>query len=296
MVIHSVHRPGACGGAIQAGGLTRTYRLHLPPSYDETKPISLILAFHGGGGQGRGMEKLSGFSILSDLNGFVVVYPDAFGRHWNDDRGIQAIRSHRLNIDDVGFISVLIEKLMQTYNIDPKRIYATGISNGGFFCQRLACQLSHKIAAIAIVASLLPENFPSICKPMRPISVLIISGTKDPFVPWKGGNVGVWPINRGKVLSVYDTVRYWATQNSCSLSPVITGEVDKDPQDGIRVRQEAYSQGKAGTEVILYAIEGGGHTWPGGPQYLPERIIGKTSRDIKASEVIWDFFVKHPME
>ncbi|MCJ7744103.1 MAG: hypothetical protein MUO99_06035, partial [Dehalococcoidales bacterium] len=101
---------------------------------------------------------------------------------------------------------------------------------------------------------------------------------------------------RGRILSVPDSVKYWVTYNQCSATPVITMEADTDPQDGTRVREEVYGQGKDGTEVILYAIEGGGHTWPGGLQYLSEVIIGRTSRDIDANAVIWDFFKRHSLK
>ena len=291
---HIVHRTGTSEEIIQVNDIKRSYLLHLPSSYSKEKQIPLVLAFHGGGGQGKGMERLTGFSSLSDLNSFIVVYPDALWKQWNDGREVKEIRSQRENIDDVSFVSALIDRLEQVYSLDPRRIYATGISNGGFFSQRLACELSNKIAAIAVVASSLPRNLSS-CKPERPVSVLIISGTNDPLVPWEGGGIGLGLRNHGQVLSAYDTVKYWATQNSCSLSPETNWMLDKDPNDGIRVRKEVYGQGSHGTEVVLYAVEGGGHTWPGSIQYLPRWIIGRLSMDIDASEIVWDFFLKHPM-
>lgn len=279
-------------------GLERTYRSHIPPSYDKSKPLPLLIALHGGGGTGEGMEKLTlgGLNKLSDQEGFLVVYPDGIEKHWNDGREEVRYRAHREKIDDVGFISALIDHLVAERNIDKKRIYATGISNGAMMSFRLACELSEKIAAIAPVAGAIPENLPTRCLPSRPISVLMISNTEDPMVPWEGGEIRFGRQRFGKVLSVTETVKYWATHNQCSSSPIITWEPDKDSKDGTRVRKESYNQCKEGTEVVLYAIEGGGHTWPGGQQYLPTWMVGKTSKDIDTNEVIWDFFKKHKID
>jgi len=278
-------------------GIERTYRIHIPPSFDKAKPIPLLIILHGGGGSHEKMEKLtlSGFDVLSDKEGFVAVYPDGVENHWNDGRENVRYRAHREKIDDVGFIAGLIEHLAKELNVDKKRIYVTGISNGAMMSYRLACELSEKITAIAPVAGALPENLSS-CSPSRAVSVLIMNGAEDPLVPWQGGEIRLGRLKLGKVLSVTETVKRWVNQNQCSPSPAVTWELDKDPQDGTRVRRETYNQCREGTEVALYAIVNGGHTWPGGYQYLPESFIGKTCRDIDANEVIWNFFKKHTIK
>jgi polyhydroxybutyrate depolymerase len=119
------------------------------------------------------------------------------------------------------------------------------------------------------------------------------SNTEDPLVPWGGGEIRFGRQKFGKVLSVLESVKFWTTHNQCSSPSNITWEPDRDPKDGTRVRKELYNQCRESSEVVLYGIEGGGHTWPGGDQYLPEWMIGKTSRDIDANEVIWDFFKRH---
>lgn len=259
--------------------------------------MPLLIVLHGGGGTGEKMEKLTrgGFNTLADREDFIVVYPDGVEKHWNDGREVQSWRSHRENIDDVGFISALIDHLSEELNIDKKRVYAVGISNGGMMSQRLACDLTEKITAIGVVASSMSENLSMVCKPTTPISVLIISGTEDPLVPFEGGDIGFGRLKLGRVLSVDETVRFWVDHNKCSSPPEIMWEPDRDPQDGTRVRKEVYGQCSDGTDVILYVIEGGGHTWPSGYQYLPESIIGKTSKDIDANETIWNFFKGHSM-
>jgi polyhydroxybutyrate depolymerase len=283
--------------SIPYGGLERSYRIHIPPSYDKARLFPLLIALHGGGGTGKKMEKLTfeGFNKLSDREGFIVVYPDGVEKHWNDGRENVSYRAHREKIDDVGFLSALIDHLGDQYNIDLKRVYVTGISNGAMMSFRLGCELSKKITAIAPVSGAMPENLPSRCAPSRPMPVLMICNTEDRLVRWEGGDIRFGRKNFGRALSVPETVNYWVHHNQCSSPPTISTEPDRDPKDGTRVRKELHHPCRDGSEVVLYAIEGGGHTWPRGHQYLPEWIVGKTSRDMDANEVIWDFFKNYKM-
>jgi len=250
---------------------------------------------HGGGGTGYGMPRFTGFNAIADRENFIVVYPDGIEKHWNDGREPKRYRTHIENTDDVGFISALIDELSSELNIDTGRIYVTGISNGGMMSHRLACELSERIAAFSPVVSNLPVSMLKVWNPSRPMPALIINGTDDPLVPWEGGDIRLGIMKLGEVLSVADTVKFWTTMNRCSSSPIVTELPDKDPNDGTTVRKEIYAGCSDGAEVVLYTIEGGGHTWPGGIQYLPESFIGKTSREFNASEVIWQFFKEHPM-
>jgi polyhydroxybutyrate depolymerase len=278
-------------------GLERTYRLHVPPFYDKSKPMPLLIVLHGGGGTGERMEKLTqgGFNKLSDRESFLVVYPDGIEKNWNDGRENVNYRAHRDNIDDVGFISSLIEHLADEYPMDKKRVYVTGISNGAMMSFRLACELAEKLAAVAPVAGAMPETLPSRCSPSRQIPVLMISNTDDRLVPWKGGDIRFGRKTFGRVLSVPKTVKYWVNHNQCSSSPTVSTGPDRDPVDGTRVRKESYNRCRESSEVVLFAVEGGGHTWPGGYQYLPEWIVGRTSKDIDANGVIWNFFKNHEL-
>lgn len=278
--------------SITVDGLTRTYIVHVPPSYDEMTPTPVVLVFHGGGGSAQRMVNFTGFNALSDQEGFIVVYPNGVDNHWNDGRGVQKYRAQRENIDDVKFVSLLLDHLMQEYTIDETRVYAAGISNGAMMSCRLACELSERIAAIAMVAGAMSDALSVYCSPLRPVSVLVISGTDDPLVLWEGGNIQFGRQNLGSTLSVPDTVMYWVTRNNCLGTPTVTWLPDIY-DDGTTVWKEVYSHGEEHTEVVLYAIEGGGHTWPGGPQYASKRIIGRTCYDIDATEVIWQFFSEH---
>ena len=278
------------------GGLKRTYLIHLPQHYNKNSQKSLVIVLHGGGGNGRGMIRLTNFNNVADKEGFIVVYPDGIDKHWNDGRegSETSHKAHIDQIDDVGFISVLIDKLTVELNIDKRRVYVCGISNGAMMTYRLGCELTQKIAAIAAIAGNMPKSL--VCsKNLQQIPVLIISGTDDPLMPFNGGNI-TGPFGNkklGQVLSLKETVVFWTKFNNCSLSPMFSYEPDKDPDDGTRVRKEIYRGDTNSSEVVVYIIEKGGHTWPGGYQYLPEKLIGKTSKDINATELIWDFFKTH---
>ncbi len=279
--------------------LERTFHIHLPTSYNKKEQLPLVIALHGRGGNGESMILVTrkGFDRLADTDRFIVVYPDGIELNWNDGRMDEEAndRAHSENIDDVGFISALIDLMITDYNIDPNRVYVTGISNGAIMSYRLACELSNKITAIAPVDGNIPHLLVSGCLPSKPVSLLAINNVNDPLVPFEGGEIygHFHRVKLGKVLSVNESIGFWVNHNKCSTTPVVTEEPDRDPKDGTRVTRKEYINQNDGTEVILYTVDGGGHTWPGGFQYLPAWVIGKTSRDIDANEVIWTFFKKH---
>ncbi len=278
----------SCSNAdtITVEGLERSYIIHLPKNFDKTKPAALVIALHGGGGKAEGMNKLTGLNDVSDKYGFVVVYPDGIKKQWNDGRNDFHLNE---NIDDVKFISVLIDTLKALYNIDSNRIYVTGISNGGIMSFRLACELSNKVAAAAPVAASMPESPAYKCNPSRPVPMMIIFGDEDPLVPFNGGDISIMGFSkRGKVISVKESVNYWVSFDGCSNIPE-TSQID-NANDDTKAIKSVYKSGKNNSEVVYWLIKGGGHTWPGGLQYLPKAIIGRTSQEINASEEIWKFF------
>ena len=267
---------------LKSGGDLRNYWLVRPEGIEKTKPAPLLMVLHGSAGSGEDMMTVTrrGFERLADKEKFVVVYPDALERRWNDQGG---------TVDDVGFLLAIVDKLVADGLVDKNRIYVAGISNGGMMAQRLACEQADRIAGIATVAGGLPEPLQATCKPARALPVLVIQGTEDPIVPWSGGAVAGFE-DFGKVLSARETAKFWAANNRCGDGGVIAAEPDRDPKDGTRVKMEVFASCPAGAAVKLAAVEGGGHTWPGGYQYLPERFIGRTSQDVDANMLIWDFF------
>ncbi len=277
-------------GSINHNGLNRTFLFYLPTSYKIKNQIPLIIALHGGGGSGQKMIKLTrgGFNLLAEKEGFIVVYPDGIKNHWNDSRKDMTLEDVE-NIDDVGFMSSLIDYFIEKFGVDPNKIYVTGVSNGAMMSYRLAIELSNKISAIAAVAGNLPFDQINLNPPKKAIPILIINGTDDPIMPYNGGYINRQK-ERGKVLSTFETVKYWVKLNNCNPSADISYLPDTDIKDGTRVRKEVYLNDSNIPMVVLYAIEGGGHTWPGGLGYFPEKIIGKTCNDIDANKEIWSFF------
>jgi len=196
-------------------GLQRSYIVHLPISYNSSRQWPLVIVLHGGGSEAWTMNLLTDFNALSDIEGFVIVYPEGYENGWNDGRGAPGIKSQAESIDDVAFVSSLIDNLILDLNVDKKMVYATGISNGGIMSNRLGCELSDKIAAIASVAGNIPQETVSKLSPSRAVSVLIISGTEDPVVPFNGGDVSPMSLKLGKVISVADTVKFWISKDGC---------------------------------------------------------------------------------
>lgn len=268
-------------------GIPRTYCLHLPQAYAELQSVPLVIALHGGGGDGPKTARLTGFNALADREGFIVVYPEGINHHWNDGRLPDRIA------DDVGFISALLDKLQAEYRIDPTRVYVTGPSNGAMMTYRLAYEMTGRIAAAAPVIGSIPLGLKDRCRPSGPMPMLIINGDADPLVPYGGGEVRVGRQRLGRLISTDDTIQFWVAQNGCTATPSVADLPDKDTSDGATVTRSMYTSPASDKEVILYRVRGGGHTWPGGPQYLPKWIVGTVCRDFNASEIIWEFFQRH---
>jgi polyhydroxybutyrate depolymerase len=272
---------------IEVGGLTRTYHVHVPPGLDGA-PAPLVLVFHGGGSNGPATERLTRFTALADREGFVVALPDSVGHNWNDGREIARSQAHRDHVDDVAFVAALLDTLAPQRAIEPRRVYATGISNGGIFTHYLAAHLAGRIAAIAPVVGGIADPPEAWLRPERPVSVLILQGTSDPLVPYHGGPVA---FGRGRIIDTEDAARRWAGLNGA-------GAPRQEPMPGGEGRcggvRTVFPGGRDGTEVTLVRLDGGGHTWPGGAQYLPALLIGRVCRDFDATRVIWEFFKAHP--
>ena len=257
----------------------RHYELFVP---SDTPGMPLVIVLHGNGGTGRQIERHTSFDRIAAREHFVVVYPDAVDRHWNDGRP-----EVDNGVDDVAFIASLIDEIATKHAIDRKRVYVTGMSNGGIMSYRVACDLADRIAAIAPVTGNLPAAIR--CEPRVPVSVLAINGTEDPLVPYAGGTVGR---NRGSVLSAALSTAHFATHAGCGPATGTVDEPDANPADGSRTRRTSYAC-PAPVTVELLTLDGAGHTWPGGSQYLPKLLIGGTSRDFDGAERIWDFFSMH---
>ena len=273
--------------SITFGGVARNFIVYLPSGYNNSGKMPLIFAIHGGSGTPEGMINIANFKPIADRDKFVLVYPEGVQKNWNDGRPTVP---NQLGINDVGFFNQMCDYMINNYSVDGKKIYATGISNGGFMSTRLGCELSNRIAAIAVdAATMEAKTIAPNCNPGRPVPALYIHGTTDPLVPFLGGQMTAGGTAGGTILSHFQVIEKWVALNGCNTTPTITDLPDIS-NDGTTIKQRVYTGGTTGSEVVSYVILNGGHTWPQGYQYLNEAIIGKTSQDMNACEVIWTFF------
>ena len=258
---------------LMSGGVSRTANVHVPVSYDPTKPTAVVLNFHGFTSDAGQQALLTGMTPKADAEGFVVVYPQGLNDSWN--AGACCGMSASSQVDDVAFVGDLLDALEAQLCVDAKRVYATGMSNGGFLSHRLACELSDRIAAVAPVAGVL--GVPS-CNPTRAMPVMHFHGTLDPLVPYNGDAALGF-------ISVPDTFGGWGTRDGCTGSPVETYRNNDS-------HCSTYESCGAAATVTLCTVDGGGHTWPGG---LPVPSLGYTTTNLSATDAMWAFFTKHPL-
>jgi len=283
--------PGDHQRSITVNNWNRHYLVHVPPGYNSSQPTPVVLAYHGGGANAENMVAFSGLNSKADQAGFIVVYPGGTGRLsklLTFNAGNCCGYAMANQIDDVEFTRKLLDDLARSANINPKRIYATGMSNGGIMAYRLASELSDRIAAIAPVSG--PMGTES-CHPKRPVSIIHFHGTEDEHAPYRGGK-GKGPSGTN-FYSVEHSIQAWVKANACSKEPLVESLPDKT-NDGTSVIRKTYGSGRDGTEVVLVTIEGGGHTWPGQEPRL--KTLGRASKDISANDLMWEFFEKHPMK
>lgn len=283
-------------GELQHGGRTRSWVAYVPAK-PEGHP-ALVIALHGSMGSGQQARAVSfgyDFDVLADREGFIAVYPQGYGGQWNDARVRGPFAAKRENVDDVGFLSALVTRMVADHRIDTTRVYVVGISNGGSMVLRLALQTPELARAYAVVSASLPTPENLIVTPGgRPVSIVFMNGTADPINPWDGGDVVLWPVlgNRGPVHSVAASVGYFRGLAGLDGAPRVTSFPDRDPGDGSSARQSTWAEPGKRT-VALIAIDGGGHTAPHPARY-GMRLLGRSNRDIHAAYAIWGFFQSAP--
>ena len=269
-------------GSFVSSGIERTYLLHVPARYDPSRPTPLVISLHGAGLWGAAQKDMSRWNEAADDEGFIVVYPSGVGgrgvRVWHVEPG------NPLGRDNV-FIAELIDTLRAKYNIDERRIYANGLSNGGGMSFGLSCALSSRIAAVGLVGSAQTEAWSS-CKDTSAVPMINFHGTADRFAAFGGGTSWVLPRGRAFPSQLVWTAR-WAKRNRCTGDPT-------DSAVTATVTRRAYTGCARGADVVLYRIEGGGHTWPGGGPH-PAWFVGTLDRSIDASRIMWEFFRSHPL-
>ena len=272
---------------LRIGDLERSFSVYVPRAYDGTRtPIPLVLVLHGAGGNADQVARITGMSEIADKAPFIAVFPEGTARRerglltWN--AGNCCGYAYENRVDDVGFIRALVGSLSAEYRVDPKRVYAVGMSNGGMLAYRLACELSDTFAAIGVVAGAFNV---SPCRPTRPIALVIFHGTADENVRYEGGAPRRRIYSRPRTdRSVEDAVAFWLSHNGCSPVPEVS-------VSGLIVRMQ-YSSCEQGADIVLYRIGGGRHAWPGGQKGW--MFADEPTSEIRATDVIWEFFARHP--
>jgi polyhydroxybutyrate depolymerase len=258
-------------------GEKRSYLLHVPPSYSDATETPLMIALHGGVGSAKNIEEQSGLAEFSDEKGFILCSPNGINRTWN--AGWCCGKAQEKEIDDVGFISKLIDQLKTEYNIDANRVYITGMSNGAMMSYRLACELSTEIAAIATVAGGMVMDQ---CEPSSSVSIIHFHSYEDSNIPHLGGvGDGISDHYNAPLDSIRE---FWSQQLEC---PIYT-EIDLSTEVDIKMASGCLDS----NEVVYYYTTDGGHSWPGGR--APTRNGDAPSEALNANEVMWEFFMKHP--
>jgi len=265
--------PGNYNLSINVNGVTRSYRVHVPPGYDDKTPLPLVIVLHWWGGNSKSIEEYTGFSYKADREKFIVIYPQGMGPDYTWNAGFCCGQAFRNRVNDVEFIRRIVEKTQADLKIDSKRIYAVGVSNGGMMAYRLGAELSEVFAAIAVASGSIGKYSDGrliIANPSKPVSIIAFHGKKDSLIPYEGGE------SMGYLFaSVNESIMFWVRVDKCSETPQI------ETSSNGRIVKETYTGGVDSTEVVLYTITDGDHDiW--------------NNSGIHTTDIIWDFFKKHP--
>jgi len=270
--------------SMDSGGRTRDYLVYVPDTYRGDEPVALVFTLHGAGSNKEEQLAYSAFGPLADEDGTIVVAPDATGdpRRWSPYGAEPSVSLGGVDgVNDLDFFAELLDEIEGSFCIDPARVYATGMSSGGFMSAAIACEYSDRVAAIApVTATVYAEGA---CGGAAPTPYVYFHGTADPVVPFLGPVPG--PNGEPGPGAAEVSSQAWADHNGCDPEPT-------DERIGTEVIHRSWSGCDAPTD--LYIVEGGGHTWPGGLVDLP--ALGHTTRDIAASEIIWDLFTQSRLD
>jgi polyhydroxybutyrate depolymerase len=291
-------------------GVARNYVVHLPKGYDEKQHYPVVVLLHGINQEPDDLERLTHFNELADKEGVIAVYPGALHGRWNFGAPDEPVTVYRgggpygrrwgyprnpgpgpgqqgqrrpMRADDLDFFSGMLDKLAARFSVESSRVYFAGLSEGGIMTTKIGCNLSNRVAAIATVGAAMPKVM--VCVPSRPVPVMMINGTSDPVVKYDGGvgkNGGV------RTMSVEDTAKQWAKLNHCAEKPA-KSKLPEHAKGGMETKIDTFENCQENAQVSLYSVKGAGNTWPGGEQYETENMIGKTSQDFNANELIWSF-------
>jgi polyhydroxybutyrate depolymerase len=270
---------------IVSGGRNRSMAVWRPRGHAFNASYGLLFVLHGGRGSPEQVFVTGDFQKFGSAYDFLLVFPEGEGGSWADGRG--ATEADKKGINDVQFISDAIDVLVSARAVDPKRVLATGISNGGMMSFRLGCELPNKIRGIAPIAAALPTNLEGKCNAASTAKVLLMHGSEDPIIPSAGGTVSKG--EGGEILSTEATVKQWVSLLGCnSLGPSVAK--DAVPIDETRLEIQDAVGCRTAAALRFVNIVGGGHTWPGGSGAKLPRLLGATSQELNATEAVFDHF------
>ncbi len=293
LIIFSCPRAQNISKTILVGGLRRQYIIHVPPAFNTLSKLPVIFALHGGGGTAKNAVSFYNLEPLADKNNFIVVYPDAINKAWDIPGMASRVKRLDTTVNDLTFMNVLLDTMIAKYKADSQKIFLTGISRGAMFSYFLAEAMNERIAAIAAVSGGVSETQFLTYSFKKPIPVLMINGTKDPLVKYEGGYGTLNRRNEGNedadLVPVEKLLQKIVLLDHCNTKPQKLMLPDADAFDGCTETEYIYRG--SDVKVDFIKVVNGGHTWPGGTQYLPKFLIGRLCRDFSASQKIFDFFM-----
>jgi polyhydroxybutyrate depolymerase len=270
-------------GSLQVDGLTRTYTLRTPKGYPANRSYPLMLLLHGRFGTGMSILEYTDMGKLADEEGFIVLCPDGYKKSWNDGRADTP--AHQAGVDDVAFLSALLTKFCMNPRVIDRRIHCVGMSNGGFMALKLGSRLGGRLTSISVVAASVPEANPESHLPIGKMPLLILNGTEDPLIKYEGG-----PISRRSPERILATPAFAARYASdLGCTQISTRDQADIQNDGTSTTVMTWSACEYPSELQLWTVKGGGHTWPGKKRYMSQRLVGRTSQDFDGNRVIWEF-------
>ena len=255
----------------------RAFITYVPSSYSITDTVPLVFALHGLGDIASNFESFMGMNAVADTANFIVVYPQALvDPLTNNQTAFSSGINFFSGVDDVGFVNALIDTLVNQYNIDTTRVYATGFSMGGFMTHRLACQLSDRLTAVASVSGQMAMSIPPNCNPVKEIPLMHIHGTADGTVRYNG-------YDSLQMLSVDSTLAIWQMNNGCTSEPTLVYSLPNNAPDNFITTAYRWIDCNNNSEILLYKVDSADHQW----FYEP-------ASDFNAATEIWKFFMRHP--
>jgi polyhydroxybutyrate depolymerase len=278
--------------SLNVDGELRNYELHVPDGERPEDGWPLVVVLHGLGSNASRIRSQVGFDQIADAEGFITAYPDGLARAWLDAGIGNVFADTDIASQNLAFIDALIDEIDMEYDLDLRRVYTTGLSNGGMFAFHTACHMSDRIAAVGLVAAAsMSQSFNS-CEPEEPVAYIAMHGTEDNVVPYDGGPIVPGIDSLGEFQSAHAAAEFWVAVNECTMPPTRTEIPDENESDMSRAFRETWSPCDSDQTVELITLEDAGHTWPGHQTASPRP--GETNLDFDGTQVIWDFFEAHP--